>query len=135
MLDELGLVAALTNLCDRLTQQTGLLIRRDLPSDPLPLTADGELVIYRVAQESLTNVIRHAQAREAEVGLCVRERHVELVVADDGVGYGGPDAASDGGVRSMRERAVLLGGQVSWASSRSGGTEVRLRVPVAGTDP
>ncbi len=128
VLDELGLVPALTNLCDRLSHRTGLPIHHDLHRELPPLAEDAQLVIYRVAQESLTNVVRHAHARNAEVRLSDRGDTVELVVADDGVGLPDPSEL-DGGVRSMRERAVLVGGQLTLADSASGGALVSLRVP------
>jgi two-component system sensor histidine kinase UhpB len=129
VLDELGLVPALTNLCDRLSAQTGLEIRRAFTDDLPPLGPDVQVVIYRVIQESLTNVVRHAQARRATVALAHADGFVELRVEDDGVGVRDPDS-SRGGIRGMRERALLVGGRLSVGSSEAGGTEVRLRVPV-----
>lgn len=129
VLDELGLVPALSALCSRLSQQTGLLIRRTLPASSPSLDPDGELVVYRIAQESLTNVIRHAGANEAHLSLRQDGSHVELTVVDDGVGL--PEKVRrDGGVRGMRERAVLIGGELAWTRPERGGTAVRLRVPV-----
>jgi two-component system, NarL family, sensor histidine kinase UhpB len=134
VLDELGLTAALTALFNRLSQQTGLLIHRTLPEPAPPLTADEQLVVYRIAQESLTNVIRHSGAREAHVTLRQGDGHVELVVRDDGVGL--PDGTGTGnGVRGMRERALLIGAELSLGPAQPGGTAVRLRVPVAAEAP
>lgn len=129
VLDALGLGPALGNLCDRLSNRTGLPIAYTVPGRLSSLAEDAELVIYRVAQESLTNVVRHAHADRAEVELIEAEGHVQLSVCDDGVGF--PDVArrSDGGLRSMRERAVLIGGSVEMTQSELGGAAVRLRVP------
>ena len=130
VLDELGLLPALGNLCDRMSQRTGLPIVHQLPSRLPPLSDDAELVIYRVAQESLTNVVRHAGADRAEVRLAEVEGHVELSVSDDGVGCAAVESASaDGGMRGMRERAVLVGGRLSVETAEAGGTRVRLEVP------
>ncbi len=130
VLDELGLVAALTELCNRLSRVTGLLIHRRLPGALPPLTPEEQLAIYRIAQESLTNVIRHARATQAQVTLVCTPDHVELSVVDDGIGFPSGDVPRDGGVRGMRERAVLIGAELAWLNRAQGGIEVRLRVPV-----
>jgi two-component system, NarL family, sensor histidine kinase UhpB len=130
VLDELGLVPALDALCSRLSQQTGLPIDRALPPASPDLTPEEELAVYRIAQESLTNVVRHAGAGEARLTLRCDDDHVELTVADDGIGMPETGVRMDGGVRGMRERAVLIGGEISWARSDAGGTLVRLRLPL-----
>ena len=130
VLDELGLLPALGNLCDRMSQSTGLPIVHELPSRLGDLGDDAELVIYRVAQESLTNVVRHAHATRATVALQEADGHVELSVSDDGVGCSGVVLESGGGgMRSMRERAVLVGGQLEVEAAAPRGTRVRLRLP------
>ena len=130
VLDELGLVAALTDLCNRLSRTTGLLIHRSLPSALPPLTPEEQLAVYRIAQESLTNVIRHARATQAHVTLVCTSDHVELSVVDDGIGLPSDRVPQAGGVRGMRERAVLIGAELVWLDRAPSGTEVRLRVPV-----
>jgi two-component system sensor histidine kinase UhpB len=129
-LDELGLGAALNALCNTLSRQTGLMIHRRMPDSALRLTPEEELVVYRIAQESLTNVVRHAAATEAHVEITQAADEVELIVADNGHGLQTDVIESDGGMRGMRERALLIGADVGWARSAAGGTEVRLRVPV-----
>jgi two-component system sensor histidine kinase UhpB len=132
-LDELGLVPALTNLIERLSARTGLVIDRRLERDLPALAPDAELVIYRVAQESLTNVIRHAHASRAEVTLARVRGGILLAVRDDGRGIK-PEPAGQGGLRFMRERAVSVGAELQIEARRSGsGTEVRLRLPADGT--
>lgn len=130
VLDELGLVAALTNLCDRLSATSGLRIERRF-EQPLPdLDAAAELVVYRIAQESLTNVIRHARAGTAEVVMRRDGDALELRVRDDGVGF--PESTPGGagnGIRGMRERAIAVGAYLTVAARPQGGTEVRLLVP------
>jgi len=130
-LDALGLVPALTNLVERLAQATRLPIERRLRRDLPPLDPDVQLVVYRVAQESLTNVVRHARARRASITLDVDGDGLLLCVEDDGVGL---DAAGQGGsgLRGMRERALLVGGALALDVAPGGrGTRVRLRVPLA----
>lgn len=129
VLDELGLVPALGNLCDRLSQRTGLPIVHRLPGRVAPMGDDAELTIYRVAQESLTNVVRHAHAGRAELALNEVDGQMELVVDDDGVGWPGSVLESGGGMRGMRERAVLAGGRLEVTPGDLGGTRVRLRIP------
>ena len=130
VLDQLGLVPALRNLCDRMAAGTGLVVRRSLPASLPALSEDAELVIYRVAQESLTNIARHAGAREADVRLDVDGGQLRLAIGDDGTGMAlEKPGASSGGLRWMRERALLIGGRLEVGSSASGGAEVRLHVP------
>jgi two-component system sensor histidine kinase UhpB len=130
VLDELGLPAALTTLCNRLSAQTGLVIHRALPESPPPLTPDEQLVIYRIVQESLTNVIRHSSATEAHVMLNSDADELEVVIIDDGRGLPAEGVPLGGGIRSMRERALLIGAELTWTTPESGGTMIRLRVPV-----
>jgi two-component system sensor histidine kinase UhpB len=136
-LDALGLAAALTNLVERLSAQTGLPIDRRLARDLPPLDPDAELVLYRVAQESLTNVVRHARASRAELTLATRDADVVLEVRDDGIGVDGHTAGRDGrGVLLMRERAMLVGGELQVGGRPGGpGTVVRLRVPALAGRP
>ena len=129
VLDELGLTAALTTLCNRLSSQTGLVIHRTLPESPPPLSPDEQLVVYRIVQESLTNVIRHSGAREARVTLRAQADEVEVAVEDDGGGLPADGVPLEGGIRSMRERALLIGAELSWGTGATGGTTIRLHIP------
>jgi two-component system, NarL family, sensor histidine kinase UhpB len=130
MLEHLGLVSALTELARRFADQSGLTIERRFADDLPPLSDEAELAVYRVAQESLTNVARHAQASRVEVALEPGAGSVVLRVVDDGLGI--DDAAAvngHGGLRGMREHAVLVGGALAVKGARGGGVEVRLEVP------
>ena len=127
-LDALGLVAALTSLTERLSAQTGLAIDRDLDRDLPALSTEAELVLYRVAQESLTNVIRHARATRAAIALRSDAEGVVLTVSDDGVGFVVGDVDKSG-IRSIQERALLVGGQVRFGPRADGpGSQVELRI-------
>jgi two-component system sensor histidine kinase UhpB len=130
MLDQLGLVSALTEL-SRKFAGSGLRIERRFADDLPPLSDEAELTVYRVAQESLTNVARHAQASWVEVALERGAGSVVLRVVDDGRGMDEAAAAANGhgGLRGMRERAVLVGGALAVKRGREGGVEVRLEVP------
>jgi two-component system sensor histidine kinase UhpB len=129
-LDALGLVPALTNLTERLAERTGLEIVRDLQRDLPPMGDAEELVLFRIAQESLTNAIRHASASRVDVSLRRADGWVELRVRDDGTGLRS-DNIGEGGIRTMRERAVSIGGRLEIRSGNgTPGTEVRLELPV-----
>ena len=130
MLEHLGLVSALTELSRRFADQSGLEIERRFADDLPPLSDEAELAVYRVAQESLTNVARHAEATRVELALEPGPGSVVLRVVDDGRGL--DDRAvlnGHGGLRGMRERAVLVGGALAVKRGRDGGVEVRLEVP------
>jgi two-component system sensor histidine kinase UhpB len=130
VLDELGLVPALRNLCDRIEESTGLVVRRSLDPKLPSLSADAELVVYRVAQEALTNVVRHARTDEAHVAVAARDGEIELVVHDAGVGVREHVAEdSAGGIRGMRERALLIGARLEVVPASGAGTNVRLHLP------
>jgi two-component system sensor histidine kinase UhpB len=129
-LDALGLVPALAELVERLADNTDVRIAPSFEVGLPPLHEDEELVLFRVAQESLTNAIRHADASRVEVGLARVDGHVVLRVCDDGRGLNGAQV-SDGGIRTMRERAVSVAGRLEITSPARGcGTEVRLEVPL-----
>jgi two-component system, NarL family, sensor histidine kinase UhpB len=133
-LDDLGLVNALIALCTRMGAQGGPRIERDLQAKLPPLSPDVELVIYRVAQEALTNALRHSGARNAKVSLTADAEFVALAVTDDGKGLPTPLPAGTAGIAGMRERALLVGGMLSVASSAETGTEVRLTIPIEEED-
>ena len=105
-------------------------MRRDLQTQLPPLSPDVELVIYRVAQEGLTNTVRHSGAREVTVSLRADAEEVTLVVTDDGKGLPTELPRDSSGIAGMRERALLIGGMLSLASVPGQGTEVRLTIPI-----
>jgi len=131
-LEQLGLVSALTELARKFAESSGVQVERRFATDLPPLSDDAELAVYRVAQESLTNVARHADARRVEIMLQPGHDSVVLCVIDDGRGIPTPDEFSrngQGGLRGMRERALLVGGALAIKRSSAGGVEVRLEVP------
>jgi two-component system sensor histidine kinase UhpB len=127
-LDDLGLVNALIALCNRVSRQGDIAIRRELSPDLPELSRETELVVYRVAQEALTNVLRHSSATRVTVSLAAPDGHVTLRVRDNGRGLddGAPQRT---GVAGMRERALLVGGRFALEPARQGGVEVRLTLP------
>jgi two-component system sensor histidine kinase UhpB len=126
-LDDLGLVNAMIALCSRVGRQGGIRVRRRLDGHLPELSDEVELVIYRVAQEALTNILRHAEAREASVTLERVADRVVLVVSDNGRGL--PERRREGGLGGMRERAMLIGAELEVSSTDGLGTQVRLAVP------
>lgn len=126
VLEELGLTSALRSLAAEYTTH-GLTVSHRIPGDLPALTEESELVLYRVAQESLTNTARHAAADRAEVRLRPVTGGVELLVRDNGRGLGG--AAEGSGISGMRERALLIGASLALEGAPGRGTDIRLRVP------
>lgn len=127
-LDDLGLASALNALRKRLVEQTGIRIELAVDERLPAIAPEREIVVYRVTQEALTNVLRHAEATSAKVALRRVDGVVRLSVSDDGVGLG--DARPGGGVTGMRERAMLVGGELAIRSPDGRGTEVSLEIPV-----
>ena len=135
MLEHLGLVSALTELTTTFSRLSGVTVDREFAAELPPLTAEAELTVYRIAQESLTNVARHAHARRVTMALEPGTDSVVLLVADDGDGFaGGAAPEGHGGLRGMRERAVLAGGSLAIGARDGGGVEIRLEVPAAPVD-
>ena len=134
MLEHLGLVSALTELSTSFARVAGVRVDRDFAASLPKLAPETELAVYRVAQESLTNVARHAQASRVRIALEPGHDSVVLRVTDDGRGFAG-SPIEHGGLRSMRERAVLVGGALAIKEAPDGGVEIRLEVPAEATAP
>jgi two-component system, NarL family, sensor histidine kinase UhpB len=126
VLEDLGLVSAVSELASEFSRSTDVTVARRF-DQPMPLTREAELAIYRIAQESLTNVARHARASHVDLRLTSEEDRVVLAVRDDGRGLNG--AREGAGIRGMRERALLVGGNLTLQDGPTGGTVVRLDVP------
>ena len=129
-LDDLGLVNALIALCNRLDGQDGPRIERDLQGSLPPMPPEVELVVYRIAQEGLTNAVRHAKAHTITLWVQGDAESVALRVRDDGVGMPRELPEGTAGIAGMRERSILVGGRFSIESIPRRGTEVRLRIPL-----
>jgi two-component system sensor histidine kinase UhpB len=129
-LEDLGLQSALSALATSFADQTGIAVDREL-SAGVDLTEEQELVVYRVAQEALTNVARHARAQHVRLSLRCRDGAAVLRVRDDGRGLPPQAMSSSNGIRGMRERAMLIGARLTLESPGDGGTEVALSLPAA----
>ena len=128
-LEDLGLRSALAALAGRIGEQAHIQIGRHLDTD-LPLSGEQELVVYRVAQEALTNVARHAKASRAHLHLERDKGSAVLIVRDDGRGLEPAAHASSHGLRGMRERAMLIGADLVIGPAPGRGTEVKLTIPL-----
>ncbi len=126
-LDDLGLIGALRTFLTR-SRSSQVDLHLDLPDDLPPLSAAAEVAIYRIVQEAVVNVLRHAGATTCTVRLRAEEGGVVVEVDDDGVGLRG-DVSEGVGLRSMRERAAELGGTCSVTGAAGRGTGVRVRLP------
>ncbi|MER5197297.1 HAMP domain-containing sensor histidine kinase [Streptomyces sp. NPDC002755] len=133
VLEDLGLISALTSLTTEFSTHVGLRVVRRFDTGLPPLDQQTELVLYRVAQEALTNAARHAEAGQIEVSLRHTGEAVVLAVVDDGRGTG--VAREGAGIRGMRERALLIGATLDVISQPKAGTQVRLTVPLLRKQP
>jgi len=135
LLDDLGLLAALERLCDEAERRAGVAVSLRVHGSVPPLSSAAELTVYRIAQEALSNVDRHAGASTVEVRLWAAEGRLELRVIDDGRGFdAGPGGAADRGtlgLAGMAERATLVGGWLQVRSQSGAGTTVAAAVPTA----
>lgn len=133
-LDELGLRPTLEGLLQRRRDQSSLTITStlDLP-DPSNrgdrLAPDIETTVYRLVQETLTNIVKHAQASTVHVAVAALPEHVSLEISDDGVGFSPAARTSGFGLAGMRERVYLVGGTLELESAEGGGTVVRAELP------
>lgn len=127
-LEDLGLIAAIRNHAESATERNGLQLKLELPDNWQSLPPEVEQCIYRIMQESVENIVRHAQAKTIEVKLTQTPTGLELDIKDDGVGFDPKtrETATQFGLRGMRERAQLIGARLDIDSARNTGTHIRL---------
>ena len=130
-LDALGLVSALAALTNSLERASGVKIERRIDRAIPPLPSEVELVVYRVAQEALTNALRHSHCDSAGLDLRAADGIVVLAVEDRGRGFDTARVPEGAGIRGMRERALLVGAELEVEGVVGTGTAVRLRIPAA----
>jgi PAS domain S-box-containing protein len=133
VLDDLGLAAAIEWQASEFAARNGVCCQVSVPPVDLHLDGDRATAAFRIFQECLTNVIRHAQAKSVSVSLCQEDEHILLVVEDDGIGFRESDLSNSLGslgLLGMKERAQFYGGNVQISSSPGNGTTVTIRVPV-----
>lgn len=139
-LDDLGLAPALRSYLQEFVERTGILTHFQRGSRDLDLNADQKTTLFRVAQESLHNVAKHARATEVEVSLRRLARGIQLRISDNGRGFqmpetGLPDATKRLGLRGMRERIRLMNGHFTVRSAPGGGTTIVAEIPLHGDGP
>jgi len=136
MIDALGIVSSFKNLFSEIKQQTGMEIRFFNRGIPKRFEEEKELAIYRITQESLTNVIRHARAKNVFVNLVKKDDNLSLSVEDDGVGFNLDKAMKTTkgkgplGLLIMKERAIQLDGEFTIESQPGKGTHVLVEIPL-----
>jgi PAS domain S-box-containing protein len=139
VLDQLGLVAAMRDAGTEFADRTGVSVNVAFTQPTMPLSAKSELTLYRILQEALRNVEKHARARHVAVELTQQDGFVQLVIRDDGVGFD-PEkrpvkriGKGGLGLHGMRERAAYAGGNLDFKSAVRAGTEITIRIPLPRT--
>jgi PAS domain S-box-containing protein len=133
ILDDLGLAAAIEWASEDFQARTGTTCSLDLPKDEIVVDPERATAIFRIFQETLTNIARHADASEVAVRLADEGGDLTLEVHDNGKGIPGEKLRANAslGILGMRERAILLGGELNISSAPSGGTTVKVKIPEA----
>lgn len=130
-LERLGLVGALKALAEETSARGELDVETEIEIEiDERLNAEEERLVYRLVQEALNNVLKHASAERASVSVRLADRQVRIAVGDDGDGFEPDSVASGRGLLGMRERIELLGGEIEVRSEPKGGTRISARVPV-----
>jgi signal transduction histidine kinase len=139
MLDDLGLLPAIREYARVHLQAKGIVVHCECADTPPPLGADAQTAVYRVVQEALTNVMRHAHAEAVQIACSVSSDALTIEVEDDGVGFdpervSQPRSTGEGlGLLGMRERLALLGGTITIDAAPGSGTRVTVSVPLRAT--
>jgi signal transduction histidine kinase len=135
ILDDLGLGAAVEWAAEEFQARTGIKCRMSLPDLDIALDQDSATALFRIFQETLTNVARHADATEVDVMLARSRDDLSLEVHDNGKGISEEKLAEGRslGILGMRERALLLGGELAISGAPGKGTKVKVRVPAVST--
>ncbi|HLX27684.1 MAG TPA: PAS domain S-box protein [Casimicrobiaceae bacterium] len=133
LLDDLGLAAALKSLVKEFGRHNSIACELMLPGEDLELPVAHASAVFRIVQESLTNVGKHAKASHVDVAVATERDNVNVTVHDDGVGFAtdAPRKAESYGLLGVRERAYLLGGEARVTSAPGRGTRLEVRIPLA----
>ncbi len=137
LLDTMGLIAALRWQIEETCKRADLRCREQFPDEEPPLNRTAAITLFRIVQEALANVVKHAGASEVQVAMRLTDQHIELTIRDDGVGTS-LDALSrpkSHGIAGIRHRVHVLGGRLDIDSTQGGGTRIRVRVPRASVMP
>jgi signal transduction histidine kinase len=136
ILDDLGLAAAIRAECERFSEREGVPVKAQIDSSSSELPADVALTLYRITQESLRNVAKHAEAGDVEVTLDASDKEVTLSVSDTGKGFDYERAREEAGLGlvSMSERVRLLSGKLDVRSAPDMGARIEVRIPLGKED-
>ena len=131
ILDALGLVAAVEWAAEEFQTRTGTRCRLDLPKEAIEIDQELATTIFRILQETLTNIARHADATQVDIRLAREDGRLSLEVHDNGIGISEERLSASGtlGILGMRERALLLGGEFLITSAPNLGTRIVVRIP------
>jgi PAS domain S-box-containing protein len=135
---DLGIVPAIDWQLQRFAHNTHIATQFSAPDAPVPLDADAATAVFRIVQEALTNVAKHAHATRVKLKLVREPNSLLLTLADNGRGLqptGKPRSRPGFGLLGMRERAAALGGELSVLPAKRGGTQVSLRIPLSAAMP
>jgi signal transduction histidine kinase len=135
MLDEAGILPTIDWYLSTMERQSGIAISYEKQGSPFEVSSTASVQIYRVLQEALNNVARHASAKQAWVRLRFLPTTLELEVEDHGVGFSAGQVKQGIGLVAMRERAELMGGQIVFSTPVEGGTRMHLSVTRANVEP
>jgi hypothetical protein len=130
---DLGLIPALEWFLEDFSLRTGIGVQFEAPDEDMDIPEPKKIAMFRVCQEALNNVFKHAEARNATVRLTEQDHALKLEVSDDGKGFknGSPKRADAFGLRGMFERAAVLGGSLEIHSVADEGTRIILTVPLS----
>jgi len=133
LLDHFGLSTALRAYADSACAKAGLRAQLALPEDGTPMPRETAIALFRIVQEGITNIIRHAGARSVALGLAPEEDAWRITLRDDGRGFDTADPGRPGshGITGMRQRVRALGGQFEIESAPGAGTTLRVSIPRA----
>src|SRR6266536_1164020 len=130
-LDDFGLIAALERLVSTFSETTGIAVELEETLDEARVPAEVETTLYRILQEALTNIVKHARARKVSIILVRRDGKVTALVEDDGEGFDPEVVRADGlGLLGMRERLALVDGRLTLESAAGAGTTLAVEVPL-----
>jgi signal transduction histidine kinase len=132
LLDNMGLYAALRWQFKETCRRKGMFCSESIPESELKFNPDASIGVFRIAQEALTNILKHSDAKVADLTIEIRDNAFELRVTDDGKGVSPQRLETSHGIASMRHRAAALGGSLEVTAGAGGGTIVTARFPLRG---
>jgi two-component system, NarL family, sensor histidine kinase DevS len=128
-LDDFGLVAALERLVETFGDRSGIKVHLEAQLAEARLPGETETTLYRIVQEALTNIVKHAEAKTVSIILVRRRNLVSVLIEDDGRGFATDEREGGLGLVGMRERVALIGGRLTIESSEGAGTTLAVEVP------